>query len=383
MVAQSVDDLHSANNRLGASTSLTERGATIAGFGYTPNWHDMLTGSTADGRAFPGNLNMTCNNWTSSQFGNAMLGHVDRRGGADNEFQRSWNSSHQSRSCSQDDLRATGGNGLFYASRPTDRPQCGRRQGSPLSAILFRALDGLAAAAANQAAAQPAAPACGGATIATGEVARVIDGKTFVLSDGREARLAAIEAPPVSAADPNEEHAAVGQAAKTALEGLLIHHSVVLKSAGGGPDRYGRLIAQAFTPGPTQEIWVQSEILTKGYALVAPGGDISTCLSFLRGVERKARDGMLGLWGDPYFVMKEAQYPDDVMTELGRFALVGGKVISVGERGGGVSELGGAGRRFTVTIPKRNQRAFVTQGSIRKSWPAGASRCVAGSRRGR
>jgi hypothetical protein len=114
VVAQNVDDLHSANNRLGASTSLTERGATIAGFGYTPNWHDMLTGSTADGRAFPGNLNMTCNNWTSSQFGNAMLGHVDRRGGADNEFQRSWNSSHQSRSCSQPDLIATGGNGLFY-----------------------------------------------------------------------------------------------------------------------------------------------------------------------------------------------------------------------------------------------------------------------------
>src|SRR6516165_8896443 len=114
VVAQNVDDLHSANNRLGASTSLTERGATIAGFGYTPNWHDMLTGSTADGRAFPGNLNMTCNNWTSSQFGNAMLGHVDRRGGADNEFQRSWNSAHQSRSCSQPDLIATGGNGLFY-----------------------------------------------------------------------------------------------------------------------------------------------------------------------------------------------------------------------------------------------------------------------------
>jgi hypothetical protein len=114
VVAQSVDDLHGPNNRLGASTSLTERGATIAGFGYSPNWHDMLTGSTADGRAFPGNLNMTCNNWTSSQFGNAMLGHVDRRGGADNEFQRSWNSAHQSRSCSQQDLIATGGNGLFY-----------------------------------------------------------------------------------------------------------------------------------------------------------------------------------------------------------------------------------------------------------------------------
>ncbi len=227
---------------------------------------------------------------------------------------------------------------------------------------------GLSAFAAGQAVAQPAAPACGGATIATGDVARVIDGKSFVLSDGREARLAAIEAPPASATDPNEEHAGVGHAAKTALEGLLIGQSVVLKSAGTGADRYGRLVAQVFT-GPTREIWVQSEILTKGYALVSAGGDISTCLSFLRGVERKARAGMLGLWGEPYYVMKEAQYPDDVMTELGRFTLVGGKVISVRESGGLVYLNFGRHwtQDFTVTIAKRNQRAFIAAGVDPKS----------------
>jgi len=59
-------------------------------------------------------MNLTCNNWSSSGFGSAMLGHVDRRGGADNVFQRSWNSAHMSRACSQPDLIATGGNGLFY-----------------------------------------------------------------------------------------------------------------------------------------------------------------------------------------------------------------------------------------------------------------------------
>jgi hypothetical protein len=114
VVATSVDDLHSANNKLSAENSLTERGTVVSGFGYTPNWHDALTGSSADGRAYPGNMNLTCNNWTSAEFGKAMLGHIDRRGGADNEFQRSWNSTHQSRGCSQADLVATGGNGLFY-----------------------------------------------------------------------------------------------------------------------------------------------------------------------------------------------------------------------------------------------------------------------------
>jgi hypothetical protein len=114
VIAQNVDDLHSANNKLSRDTALTERGTAVAGVGYNPNWHDALTGSDRDGRAFPGNINMTCNGWRSSEFGKAMLGHIDRTGLADNDYARSWNSSHQSRGCSQADLIATGGNGLFY-----------------------------------------------------------------------------------------------------------------------------------------------------------------------------------------------------------------------------------------------------------------------------
>ena len=114
VVAQSVDDLHSDATKVGKETSLTERGTIVAGSGMTPNWHDILTGSQADGRAFPANLNLTCNNWTSSTFGSGMVGHIDRTGGQNHIFQRSWNSSHMSRSCAPDDLRATGGNGLFY-----------------------------------------------------------------------------------------------------------------------------------------------------------------------------------------------------------------------------------------------------------------------------
>ena len=114
VVALNVDDLHSGNNKLSRENSLTERGTIVSGVGFTPVWHDALTGSQPDGRAFPGNINMTCNNWTSSEFGKAMLGHTDRRGLADTEFARSWNSTHQSRGCSQPDLIATGGNGLFY-----------------------------------------------------------------------------------------------------------------------------------------------------------------------------------------------------------------------------------------------------------------------------
>jgi len=118
IVAQNVNDLHSDNNKLGAQTSLTERGTMIAGVGYTPNYHDALTGTQMDGTAFPAAEDRTCHNWTSSVQGVAMVGHIDRKGLRDDAASKSWNSSHPSRGpdggCSQNDLRSTGGNGLLY-----------------------------------------------------------------------------------------------------------------------------------------------------------------------------------------------------------------------------------------------------------------------------
>jgi hypothetical protein len=80
IVAKSVDDLHSDGNRLSMETSLTERGTMVAGRGYTPNYHDALTGTQADGRTFPPNEDKTCHNWTSSTKGTAIVGHIDRKG---------------------------------------------------------------------------------------------------------------------------------------------------------------------------------------------------------------------------------------------------------------------------------------------------------------
>ena len=115
VVAQNVDDLHSDNSKINKETGLNEKGEPTKVRGDTPNQHDILTGSQADGRAFPGNLSLTCNNWSSgAPQGSAMLGHVDRQGNTDTVFQRSWNAAHMSRGCSQPDLVASGGNGLFY-----------------------------------------------------------------------------------------------------------------------------------------------------------------------------------------------------------------------------------------------------------------------------
>jgi hypothetical protein len=113
VIAKNVEELHGKNN-LNKETALSEKGERINARGDKPNMHDILTGSQPDGRAFTGSEDHTCGNWTSSSDGAAMVGHHDRMGLRDDESSRSWNSSHASRGCSQDALRGSGGNGLFY-----------------------------------------------------------------------------------------------------------------------------------------------------------------------------------------------------------------------------------------------------------------------------
>jgi len=114
VIAQSVNDLHSANNNLNKQSALTERGDLVPGRGDSVNQHDILTGSSPDGRAVTGDTYSTCSNWTASGEGAAIVGHHDRQGLRDDEPSRSWNSSHPSRGCSQQNLRSSGGAGLFY-----------------------------------------------------------------------------------------------------------------------------------------------------------------------------------------------------------------------------------------------------------------------------
>lgn len=112
-IADDVASLHSDANAITKQTALTEKGEIINGRGDTPNRHDMLTGSKPDGTRI---ADQTCGDWTmSGAEGAAMMGHHDRTGLDDSAAAKSWNSSHASRGgCSQEALKGTGGDGLFY-----------------------------------------------------------------------------------------------------------------------------------------------------------------------------------------------------------------------------------------------------------------------------
>lgn len=112
-IADDVASLHSDANNINKETALDEKGNTINGRGDQPNKHDILTGSKPDGTRI---ADLTCGDWTlDGTEGAAMMGHHDRMGLDDSAAAKSWNSSHASRGgCSQEALKGTGGDALFY-----------------------------------------------------------------------------------------------------------------------------------------------------------------------------------------------------------------------------------------------------------------------------
>jgi hypothetical protein len=113
LIARNVEHLHNGNN-ISKETALDEKGGVVKGRGDTPNEHDILTGTRADGTAFAPQQDTTCKAWTSSTDGSAIVGHHDRVGPLSENWAKSWNFSHPSVGCSQEALVRTGGSGRFY-----------------------------------------------------------------------------------------------------------------------------------------------------------------------------------------------------------------------------------------------------------------------------
>jgi endonuclease YncB( thermonuclease family) len=184
----------------------------------------------------------------------------------------------------------------------------------------------------------------------TGTVRAVLDGRTLALTDGREVRLAAIEAPD---AEP---------AGRLALEKMLGGRAVTLKRLGESKDRHGRLLAHVFAQDDARSI--QQALLAAGHARVAARVGDMACARQLLGTEQAARAAGLGLWSGAAYAPRQVDDPAAVLAERGRFTLVEGKVVSVRESGGTVYV--NFGRRwsedFTATVLKRNERGFAAAG---------------------
>jgi len=202
---------------------------------------------------------------------------------------------------------------------------------------------------------------CGGDEIARGNVGKILDGRTFALEDGREVRLAAIEVAPL--AGPQDRAGPAGRAAAAALGALAAGDQVVLRRAESGSDRYGRLLAFAYTLRDGDEFLLQRELVAEGLARVS-SRIAGPCSGHLLDREKAAREAKLGLWAEPYYEVLNAEAPKDALAYRGRFALIEGKVASVRESGPTIYVNFGRRRigDITVTIRKRNERSFAAAG---------------------
>jgi endonuclease YncB( thermonuclease family) len=200
------------------------------------------------------------------------------------------------------------------------------------------------------AAAQAADPAgCKLTAIGTAQVRTVIDGRTVQLADGREVRLAGIEVP---------------ESARAALEALVSGRDVTLLRSGAESDRYGRILGFLALDAAAPDLSVQNALLAQGQGRVSANIGDSACAASLLRAEQTARGGGLGLWAEPYYVIRHAEDPAAILAIRGRFGVVEGKILSVRESGGTIYV--NFGRRFTddftVTVPKRHERAFTAAG---------------------
>jgi endonuclease YncB( thermonuclease family) len=184
-----------------------------------------------------------------------------------------------------------------------------------------------------------------------GRVVAILDARTLRMEDGREVRLAGIE---TSAADTST------------LRALVAGRDVALRGETDAPDRYGR--QPAFVFADSADMPVQSQLLARGEALVSADIGDKACAAELAAAEAVARRAKRGIWATSAAI-KNAESPGDILTRIGRFTVVEGKVLSV--RQAGATTYINFGRRWTrdfaVTISRRMVPHFEAAGISLKS----------------
>ena len=191
---------------------------------------------------------------------------------------------------------------------------------------------------------------CAFADQGEGRVAGIVDSRSFRLDDGREIKLAGIEA---ASSDTK------------ALAALVGGRDVLLRGDDDAPDRYGR--QRAFVTLAGSDMLVQRELVANGAALT--GGDIADadCARLLFEAEAEGRAAHRGIWASA--VIKNAESPDDILSGVGRFTVVEGKVLSVRQAGATTYLNFGHNwtRGFAVTISKRMMPVLDAAGLSAKS----------------
>jgi endonuclease YncB( thermonuclease family) len=197
-------------------------------------------------------------------------------------------------------------------------------------------------------------------------VVRVVDGDTVVLEtpiDGAtQVRLVGLQAPKLPLGRKNFPVWPLAPESKRALEELTLGRTVRLFFGGAKKDRHGRLLAHLRGPGG---VWVQGEMLRRGMARVYSFPDNRAVTGDMLALERGARDAGRGIWGHPFYAVRDAADATAVARLAGTFQVIRGRVLSAKRVKSRVYLNFGDNWRddFTITIQSRARRMFAKAGT--------------------
>lgn len=172
------------------------------------------------------------------------------------------------------------------------------------------------------------ATACENLTMAPGgTVVEVTDGDTVVLNDGRKVRMIGTQAPKLPLGRDNYETWPLAPEAQQVLSDLVLHKTVRLGFGGERIDRHERVLAHVFVETDKGEVWTQLFMVGSGLARVYSFPDNRACLEPLFAAEAQARADRLGIWANPYYSVRAADRPTELLNRAGHYELVEGRVL--------------------------------------------------------
>jgi endonuclease YncB( thermonuclease family) len=196
-----------------------------------------------------------------------------------------------------------------------------------------------------------------------GVVVSVTDGDTVILESGLVIRLIGTQAPKLSLGRNGFEDWPLAEEARAALEALVLDKPVRLHYGGEKIDRNGRALGHLFLEtGP--KAWVQGEMVGAGMARVYSFPDNRRCISELMAQETRARAMRLGIWADPYYIVRRADRPEALLPLVGNYELIEGRVLLADAVGGRIFLNFGRHWKedFTAVIDRSAAAMFIDLG---------------------
>ncbi len=160
---------------------------------------------------------------------------------------------------------------------------------------------------------------------AEGRVEKLHAADVIELENGVMIRLMMVQVPHIPSGSETVRPWPMSEAIFTAMANEITGKNLSFHCLKKAHNRHGELVAMVKMPDGT---WLQSLMITRGWARVYSTSDYAYAVDDLYTLEDKTRDIKSGLWSYDSYAVREISEIDD---RIGRFEIVEGRVFEVAE----------------------------------------------------